>query len=53
MNGQAQAESSSKLARGATDDAGGGGGDSETVASTGRAPQVKEEEHFAGGTIIP
>lgn len=35
---QAQAESSSKLARGSTDDA--GGGDAGTVASAGRAPQV-------------
>lgn len=51
---QAQAESSSKLARGVTDDAG-GGGDSGTVASTGRAPQVDGVGYgtgWCGGTVV-
>ncbi|CAM9516757.1 unnamed protein product [Ectocarpus sp. 4 AP-2014] len=44
---KAQAESTSKLARGTTEDA--GGGDSATVASTGRAPQITTGGTGGGG----
>ncbi|CAN0020382.1 unnamed protein product, partial [Ectocarpus fasciculatus] len=45
---KAQAESTSKLARGSTEDAA-GGGDSGTVASTGRAPQQGSTTVGGGG----